>query len=336
MGRGGRKRPVAPEDLWGMRRDLAEFLESLRVRGYSEATLVGFHKYVMAFILWGEARGLTRPQEVTKPILDRYQRHLYYYRSDRINAPLSFRTQHARLVAIRAFFRWLAKGNYILYNPASDLELPRVERRLPRFVLTADEVERIMNQVDMKDPLAARDRAILETFYSTGMRRTELVNLRLLDLDIERKTVMIRQGKGKKDRYIPIGERALAWIGKYLDEVRPELVVEPDSGMLFLTVDGGTFTPCRMTQLTAGYIEQAQIGKRGSCHLFRHTMATLMLENGADIRFIQQMLGHAQLSTTEIYTQVSLRKLQEIFMATHPSARLDSEREGARGQEPGS
>lgn len=231
------------------------------------------------------------------------------------------------MIAVRAFFRWLAKNNHILYNPASELELPRVERRLPRYVLTASEAEKVLNQVDMKDPLAARDRAILETFYSTGMRRVELTNLRLLDMDIERGTVAIRQGKGKKDRMIPIGERALAWTRKYLEDVRPGLVMEPDRGILFLTVDGEAFTPCRMTQLVADYITKANIGKTGSCHLFRHTMATLMLENGADIRYIQQMLGHANLTTTEMYTQVSIKKLQEIFMATHPSARLKGKTE---------
>ena len=158
----------------------------------------------------------------------------------------------------------------------------------------------------------------LETFYSTGMRRSELMGLSVFDLDRERGTVMIRQGKGKKDRMIPIGERALAWIDRYRETVRPELVVGRDHAMLFLTNTGEPFTPNRLTQMVRTYIQAANIGKSGSCHLFRHTMATLMLENGADIRYIQAMLGHAELSTTQIYTQVSIRKLKEIHTATHP------------------
>ncbi len=133
---------------------------------------------------------------------------------------------------------------------------------------------------------------------------------------------MVRQGKGKKGRMIPIGERAVAWIEKYVTAVRPGLVVEPEDGTLFLTNIGGSFTPNRLTQLVRNYVDAAAIGKRGACHFFRHTMATIMLENGADIRFIQEMLGHAELSTTQIYTQVSIKKLKEIHTATHPSARV--------------
>jgi integrase/recombinase XerD len=178
-----------------------------------------------------------------------------------------------------------------------------------------------MRKVNLDEPMGVRDRAILETLYSTGMRRRELIGLQLFDLDRERGTVMIRQGKGKKDRMIPIGERALTWIDRYQHEVRPGLVVGRDPAVLstlFLTHLGEPFTPNRLTQLVRGYIQAADLGKSGSCHLFRHTMATLMLENGADIRYIQAMLGHAELSTTQIYTQVSIRKLKEIHTATHP------------------
>jgi integrase/recombinase XerD len=176
-------------------------------------------------------------------------------------------------------------------------------------------------QADTSDPLGIRDRAILETLYSTGMRRMELVNLALYDLDLDRGTLMVRQGKGKKDRMVPIGERAAVWIEKYRSDVRHQLVVEPDDGTLFLTAEGARFSLNGMTSLARNYVLAADTGKRGACHLFRHTMATQMLENGADIRFIQQMLGHAKLETTQIYTQVSIRKLQEIHRATHPTAR---------------
>jgi integrase/recombinase XerD len=170
-----------------------------------------------------------------------------------------------------------------------------------------------------------RDRAILETVYSTGVRRSELAGLRRYDLDHERGTVLVRQGKGRKDRVIPIGERALHWVDRYLLEARPRFVSEPDEGFLFLTSHGDPFTPEGMTDVVRKYVRASGVKKPGACHLFRHTMATVMLENGADIRFIQQMLGHAKLTTTEIYTQVSVRKLKEVHRMTHPTGRLEEE-----------
>jgi len=316
-----RRAPVGdPADPHGMAAWRGRYLEWLRSHNYAEATVAGREAYLDLFLAWCEDRGLVRPNEITKPILERYQRHLYHLRKPN-GQPLSFRSQYTRLIPVRAFFKWLTRQNVLLYNPASELELPRLEHRLPKHVLTASEAEAVLAQPDTSDPLGVRDRAILETLYSTGMRRMEVVNLGLFDLDLDRGTVMVRQGKGKKDRMVPVGDRAAAWIEKYRADVRPELVVEPDEGGLFLTADGERFSPNGMTALVRGYVVAADLGKRGACHLFRHTMATLMLEGGADIRFIQQMLGHAKLETTQIYTQVSIRKLQEIHRATHPTAR---------------
>jgi integrase/recombinase XerD len=286
-------------------------------KNYSVATIETRDVYIRYFLIWCDERGLARPQDITKPILERYQRYLFLYRKED-GQPLTTRSQHTRITPLRAFFKWLARNNHILYNPASELELPRLERRLPKHVLTIREAETVLAQPDLGTPTGIRDRAMLETLYSTGMRRMELLALHLHDMDADRGTVMIRLGKGKKDRMIPIGERALAWIAKYRDDVRPELASGGDDGTLFLSNLGEAFTPNRLTQLVRDHVNAAGIGKSGACHLFRHTMATLMLENGADIRFIQAMLGHADLSTTQIYTQVSIRMLKDIHTATHP------------------
>lgn len=307
-----------PGDPQGMAVMMDKFLEWMRVTNYSERTVENRHLYLSYFIIWAEDRGLTRPTEITKPILERYQRFLYHYRK-KDGQPLSFRSQHSRLVPVRAWFKWLTKNNHILYNPASELELPRLERRLPKHVLTIREAETVLATVNLADSLGVRDRAILEVLYSTGIRRMEVINLKLYDVDVDRGTLMVRQGKGKKDRMVPIGDRALAWIDRYLIDVRPRLIVDPNDVTLFLTHLGEAFTTNRLTQMVREYVDAADIGKRGSCHLFRHTMATLMLENGADVRFIQAMLGHAKLETTQIYTQVSIRKLKEIHEATHPA-----------------
>lgn len=296
---------------------LQRFLIWQSERQYSPATVRHGEECLRVFITWCDERGLGRPQDITKPILERYQRHLFLYRKEN-GQPLTPRTQYSWLTPVRGFFKWLAKQNHILYNPASDLDMPRVGHRLPKHILSIAEVETVMAQPDLGEAVGIRDRAILETFYSTGMRRLELVVLGVFDVDTERGTVMIRQGKGQRDRMIPIGARALEWIAKYRDDVRPELVAGVDPGTLFLTQFGETFTPGRMSDMVRRRIDAAKIGKVGSCHLFRHTMATLMLENGADIRYIQAMLGHASLNTTQLYTQVSIRQLKDIHTATHP------------------
>jgi len=304
-------------------------------RNYSPKTVQGRDDVLRYFIAWLDERGIGRPHEVTKPIIERYQSHLFVYRK-KDGQPLSARTQHGRITPIRAWFKWLAKQNFILYNPASDLDLPRMEKRLPKHILSVKEAETVLAVPDLSSSTGIRDRAMLEVLYSTGMRRMELINLKLHDLDAERGTVMVRQGKGKKDRMIPIGERAIAWVEKYRDDVRAGLSTGADEGTLFLTHLGEAFTPNRLTQMVRGYITQADIGKTGSCHLFRHTMATLMLENGADIRFIQAMLGHAELSTTQIYTQVSIRQLKAIHTATHPGRMPGAAGAGATQADAGS
>lgn len=301
-----------------------DYLTWLLVTNHSEKT-VAFREEVYSYLInWCEERGIYNACEITKPILERYQRHLYHHKK-RDGSPLSFRTQYARLVPIKSLFKWLCKTNRILFDPASGIELPKWEKRLPKYVLSASEADTILNQADITTTIGLRDRALLETLYSTGIRRTELANLNLQDLDIDRGTLLVRQGKGKKDRMVPIGDRAIAWIEKYLQEARSELVQEPDEGHLWLTAIGIPVIPSGVGEIVREYVKAADIGKTGGCHLFRHTMATLMLEGGADIRYIQAMLGHAKLDTTEIYTQVSIRKLKEIHSITHP-ARLEKNR----------
>jgi integrase/recombinase XerD len=318
--KGSRKtKPVVgdPNDPEGLLVWKKRYLEALRVRNYSERTVENRQVYLSFFIGWCEARSISRPQEVTKPILERYQRHLFHLRKEN-GKPLTFSAQLQRLTPIRAYFKWLTRQNVLLWNPASELELPRQEKRLPKHVLTAEEAEMVLAQPDVRDAMGIRDRAILETLYSTGIRRMEVLNLSVYDLDAERGTLMVRQGKGKKDRMVPIGERAIAWLERYAHDVRPELVVPPDSGTFFLGSTGEELSPNRLTQLVRDYVNAAELGKRGACHLFRHTMATLMLEGGADIRYIQEMLEHVELSTTQIYTQVSIRKLKAVHALTHP------------------
>ena len=312
-----------PHDPEGFGVWVRRYLEWLAVRNYSPRTVGNAESSLRLFVEWCGARSLVRPVELTKPILERYQRHLYHLRRPDGRPQLSFRSQHVRLSAVRGFFRWLVKQNVLSANPASELELPRLPARLPRDVLTVAEVERVMAQPDTRTAVGVRDRAIVEVLYSTGIRRSEVVALKLSDVDAERGTLMVREGKGQKDRMVPVGERALSWVSRYLRDVRPELVMPPDSGALFLTTLGEALTPDWLTQTVRRYVKEAELGKSGACHIFRHTMATLMLEGGADVRYIQEMLGHVHLDSTQVYTRVSIRKLKAIHDATHPGAKLE-------------
>ena len=314
---------------------MREHLRSLEVRNYSEYTVRGRAGHIQFFLEWLKERGITEPVEVTRPVLERYQRHLFYSRKKN-GEPLSFSSQHARLVPLRVWFRWMTRQNHILHNPASEIDLPRLGRSLPKVILSAQEVEQIMTLCDVEEPIGLRDRALLEVLYSTGMRRLEIVRLKLYDLQLDRGLILVNRGKGSKDRYVPIGARAAAWLEKYMREGRPQLVSEPDDFTVFLTAQGEPFSRDHLTFVVRGRIEDAKLGKGGACHLFRHTMATLMHENGADIRHIQALLGHEDIRTTQIYTQVAIRALQQIHAATHPAearstiqgARTAAEREG--------
>jgi integrase/recombinase XerD len=326
----GHRKPwpfLFPADPEGMAHLRVEWLEALRTRGFSDAYVQNCEGALGAFILWAQDRGMTKARAVTRPVLESYQRFLFHFRretKDGSEEPLSIRTQCERLAALKSFFRWLTKQGYVLANPASELELPKIPPRRPPEVLTVAEVEKVLSQPDITTPCGIRDRAILETLYSTGMRRKELSRLLVSDIQADAGILRVRHGKGRKERLIPIGSRALSWIRCYLLDARPRLVASDDDGTLFLTATGKPFWPDTLTVMTRGYVRAAGITKPGSCHLFRHTMATLMLENGADIRFIQEMLGHATLQATEVYTHVSIKALKEIHTATHPGASLQS------------
>jgi len=319
--RGGNARPddlLDRADPEGLARLLDVYLEDMAVKNHAERTINGRRLCLAAFLRWCQERDLYKPRDVTRPVLESYQRWMHRYRKNN-GKPLGITTQRSRLVAIKEYFRWLCRQNLILHNPASELEMPRSEKKLPVVPLTEREVELILALPDLETALGLRDRTMMEVLYSTAIRRVELIRLEINSVHFERGTVVIRQGKGKKDRFVPIGERALSWIEKYLHDARPELALSHHEQTLFLSAYGDAIAPDYLTRLIADYVKRADLGRSGSCHIFRHTCATLMLENGADIRHVQQMLGHANLSTTQIYTDVSIRQLQKVHAMTHPA-----------------
>ncbi len=314
-----------------------EYLAHLTTKGYSRHTVRTARSHVRLFLVWCADRGLERPETIGLGELERYQRSLYHERCPD-GRRLSFRSQYARLGGVRRFFRHLHRAGAILANPADLLEPPKVERRLPRGVLTVEEAELVLLQPDLATARGLRDRAILELFYATGIRRQEMIDLAVFDLDPHEDgsgTLTVRQGKGKKDRRLPVSERAVAWVAKYLDQVRPDLAPVPDDGRLFLTAQRQPISPEWMTLLVRRYIEAAGVTKPGACHVFRHTVATLMLDGGADLRHVQEMLGHADISTTQIYTRVALARLRDAYEKSHPGVRLHRPVEETNDEEGG-
>jgi integrase/recombinase XerD len=315
----GTLKPKTTDELAHNRltRYVEEHLEWMLVTGYSAATVQGRRRNLRRFVRWADERGLDDPREITKPMLERYQRYLFYYRKED-GAPLTVSMQFQYLTPLKTWFKWMSREHHILANPAADLDLPKTPRGLPRSVPSVQEVEAILREVEHDTPQGLRDRALLETLYATGLRRMELVGVSVYDVDLGRGLLWVRHGKGGRERVVPIGERAMAWLDKYLSDARPEMLAA-DTAALFLTDYGEPMRAHQVSEKVRRYMEFAGVKKVGAAHLLRHACATHMLEGGADIRFIQAMLGHAKLDTTQIYTHVAIDKLVEVHRATHPS-----------------
>jgi integrase/recombinase XerD len=317
--------PADPLASHPLTRYMHAHMEWMLTHNYSAQTVHSRRSALRRFIAWCAERHLDDPRAITPPMLERYQKSLFYYRKPD-GQPMTLGSQHGCLAPLKTFFQWLAREHHILYNPASELMLPRLPKRLPRTLLAVEDVEAILREAVPDNASGVRDRAMLELLYSTGLRRMEVTNLAIYDIDLRRRLLFVREGKGRRDRVVPLGERAAAWVAKYLAEARPALMAA-DTEALFIT-DLGEAVLCEHVQRKVKRcMELAGIHKHGSTHLFRHACATHMLENGADIRYIQALLGHSNLATTEIYTHVSIEKLQQIHAATHPARLARAERD---------
>ena len=296
-----------------------QYLQTMRMRNCSERTIRCWRFKLNRFVSWLSERSIDCMSEVNPQLVGAYRRSLFHYRNPKTGQPLKFDTQASYLIPVRRWFDWMKAGAFIEADPTTEVELPKSEDRLPTSVLTIDEVESLLNAPDLKTELGSRDRAMMETFYSSGIRCGELVALNVYDINLEREILTVRQGKGNKDRIVPIGTRALTWIEKWTSDIRPGLVTKSSAEALFVSKNGRRLGPNYVSNLVKNYLNGIGIEYRGSCHLLRHTAATLMMENGADLRSLQEFLGHARLNTTQIYTHVSIKRLQEVHRKTHPA-----------------
>ena len=192
------------------------------------------------------------------------------------------------------------------------------------MVLSSEEIERIFAvPMQRNDLVGIRDRSILELFYASAIRRSELVRLNIEHIDLHDRILTVLEGKGLRDRRIPVARRACRWVRRYLEEVRPQFLSIDSGDALFISDKGLPLNPDQVGQRVGKYVRRAGIDKPGACHLFRHAAATLMLDAGADIRHVQEMLGHADISTTQIYTHVAIKQLAKVYNRTHPAAMTD-------------
>jgi len=301
------------------------FLADSLARGLARGTVTYRRVYLAQLVAWLDERGLTAAQQVTPAVLDNYLAHLRvcqtaYNRPS--PSPLSVKTLAAEASVLRSFFAWLARRRVLLFNPAEGLVLGDRTQPLPKSVLTEREVQALLATPGL-DALGLRDRAILETLYSTGLRRAELCGLDLYDLDVASELVRVRQGKGRKDRYVPVGAHALDALRRYVHRARPELVASPKEPALFVAA----VTRHRLNVKTLNLIvrrhgDAAGIGKRVTPHVLRHTCATHLLQGGADLRHVQAILGHASIATTQVYTRVAVEDLAAVHRRHHPRKSL--------------
>jgi integrase/recombinase XerD len=244
--------------------------------------------------------------------------HLSEYLAHRKRAGLAAASIKAEAVAIRIFFRFLVARKLLARDPAEFIAIPRIERYLPD-TLNVPEVERLLGAVQDGDPLALRNRAIFELLYASGLRISELCGVRLEHIDLDEGWVRVT-GKGNKTRIVPVGGKARDAISRYLANERPSLVGPRTGAEVFLSNRGRKLTRARVWQLIKQYAEVAGLEANVYPHLMRHSFATHLLSNGADLRVIQELLGHADISTTELYTHVDQRRLKAVHKKFHPRA----------------
>ena len=292
-------------------KEILLFLEFARVeKGLVDNSIVSYRRDLAEFSAFLLRLG-KRPEAVDRDDIRAFLRGLY-------ERGLGARSVARHLVSLRSLFRFLVREGHQATDPTADIEAPRIDLALPRY-LTADEVDRLLALPDVSTPLGLRDKAMLELLYATGMRVSELIHVGMADLEIELGIIRCL-GKGNKERLIPVGKSALRAVETYLRDGRPSLAGKRPSQWLFLNRRGGALSRVGFWKILAAYGRRAGLATGITPHLVRHSFATHLLERGADLRSIQLMLGHSDISTTQIYTHVLKERLKQVYQTHHPRA----------------
>lgn len=283
----GNERGLALNTLESYSRDLKQYQEFLE-KGGSETLVSASQSTIVAYLMYLRKQG-----KATATIA-------------------------RRLAALKAFYHFLIKENVVDRDPTDALASPKLERKLPK-VLTVEEVDLLLAQPDTKSPHGLRDKAMLELLYATGIRVSELTSLNIGDVDLQEAVVRCR-GKGSKERLVPMGTMAVNALSAYISQGRPKIIQDPKEKALFVNHHGSRLTRQGFWKIVKKYAAQAGIRKEITPHTLRHSFATHLLENGADLRAVQEMLGHADISTTQIYTHITKSRLKDVYSRTHPRA----------------
>jgi integrase/recombinase XerD len=295
-----------------------DFLGYLELeRGLSRNTLEAYRTDLQQFGEYLTRRGLD-PLELSGADLAAFVSELADGREDR--AAVAPATLQRKVACLRSFYRHMRREQVIDHDPAGELRAPRSRARLPE-VLTRDEVLRLLAQPRGSSPAALRDRALLETMYACGLRASEVIGLTLAELDIEAGVLRAR-GKGSKERLVPIGSKAVETLRAYLERARPRLVGLRDENHVFVNVRGAGLSRQGLYKIVQRHAASAGLARRMSPHTLRHTFATHLLSGGCDLRSLQEMLGHADIATTQIYTHLSAERLRDVYFDAHPRAQI--------------
>jgi len=297
---------------------IEKYAQSKKIRNLSEATIKGDIRYLNKFFEYiDKEHSVTQIDRITRDIIYDYQVY-QYEKLNKKGKPNSVAEQNNAIKPVKHFFKFLKEYDYLVSNPSSSIAYAKEPKRLPRGVLTQSEARKILHAPDTTCAIGYRDRTIMETLYTSGIRRSEVINIKLTDVDYNDGFLMVDQGKGKKDRIVPIGRIACRYIENYIKSVRQEFIRDPYNNYLFLSQKGNRLSKNMVWEIVKKYSKAGKIKKNVYPHTFRHSCATSMLKNRADIRSIQELLGHASLESTQVYTRITITDLKEIHKRCHP------------------
>ncbi len=296
------------------------YTQDMTRRNYSPATIKHYAYYAERFFAFLSSRGIDDLASVTLQTILDYHKALDNFISYK-RKPLSDHSKESCIRTVRRFFRFLKRKDLVLIDPAAGIPPIHEPDRFPRCIMTRNEVERLLSQPNLKTLTGFRDRTIMETLYSTGIRSKELISLTVYDTNFSTGLLRVNQGKGKKDRIVPIGKVAAGYVREYMKNVRPKMAKGRAGSALFVNFKGLPLRTNALSGIIRRNVRRSGIEKPISCHTFRHTCATEMLKGGSNIRYVQEMLGHEHIKTTQIYTRVVPLDLKKAHSKSHPRER---------------
>ncbi|WP_462163180.1 tyrosine-type recombinase/integrase [Pseudoalteromonas xiamenensis] len=313
---------------------LQQYIEQCHLDELSPRTIEGKKSNLQLFVKWYIVNVGLRVSDLSVEGIKQFMKYLHTYREPQNKKLIEKATRRNKITAVRMFCLFLYRNEYINVNFAEKVQTPKAGKNITQAVLQPDEVAAIANQTAFCGDKGIRDAAMLAVFYSCGLRRGDVINIKLNGISVEAKLLFVPNGKGDKDRIVPIAQEALDLVLNYKNAFRPKLVNFESGDYLFLDDKGKQFRGHQVTRLVNRYKHRAGVSKPGASNLYRHTTATTLLDNGADLLTVRNILGHASVSTTQVYTHIAVKKISEDYQQYHPSVQNPNLYIPAKYQEP--